>query len=56
VAGRRGIGLRQAARGPAVIRIDALWLCTKPVAMRSETERQLAHVVHALGSAHVYHG
>jgi transposase len=57
VARRRGIGLHElVARGVAVIRIDALWLCTKPVDMRSGTERLLAHVVHSLGSAHAHHG
>jgi transposase len=39
-----------------VIRIDALWLCTKPVDMRCGAERLLAHVVHALGSANAHHG
>ena len=39
-----------------MIRIDALWLCTKPVDMRSGAERLLAHVVHALGSANAHHG
>lgn len=38
-----------------MIRIDALWLCTKPVDMRSGAERLLAHV-HALGSANAHHG
>lgn len=45
-----------AARGLEVIRIDALWLCTKPVDMRCGAERLLAHVVHALGSANAHHG
>ena len=39
-----------------MIRIDALWLCTKPVDMRAGAERLLAHVVHALGSANAHHG
>jgi len=39
-----------------LIRIDALWLCTKPVDMRCGAERLLAHVVHALGSANAHHG
>ena len=57
VADQRRSGLRNvAARGLAVIRIDALWLCATPVDMRSGTERLLAHVVHALGSAHAHHG
>ena len=38
-----------------MIRIDALWLCTKPVDMRCGAERLLAHVVHALGSASSHH-
>jgi transposase len=38
-----------------LIRIDALWLCTKPVDMRSGAERLLAHVVHALGGANAHH-
>lgn len=45
-----------AVRGVEVIRIDALWLCTKPVDMRCGAERVLAHVVHALGSANAHHG
>ena len=47
---------RVAARGAAMIRIDALWLCTKPVDMRAGAERLLVHVVHALGSANAHHG
>lgn len=39
-----------------MIRIDALWLCTKPVDMRSGAERLLAHVVQALGCANAHHG
>src|SRR3978361_944967 len=39
-----------------MIRIDALWLCTKPVDMRAGAERLLAHVVHALGSANAHNG
>jgi hypothetical protein len=38
-----------------VIRIDALWLCTKPVDMCCGAERLPAHVVHALGSANAHH-
>jgi transposase len=45
-----------ATRGAEVIRIDALWLCTKPVDMRCGAERLLAHVVYALGSANAHHG
>jgi len=39
-----------------MIRIDALWLCTQPLDMRAGAERLMAHVVHALGSAHAHHG
>ena len=39
-----------------MIRIDALWLCTKAVDMRYGAERLLAHVVHALGSTNAHHG
>jgi transposase len=39
-----------------MIRIDALWLCTQPVDMRSGAERLLATVVNALGQAQAYHG
>ena len=44
------------ARVAAVIRIDALWLCTQPLDMRAGAERLMAHVVHALGSARAHHG
>ena len=47
---------RAAARAAAMIRIDALWLCTQPLGMRSGAERLMAHVVHALGSARAHHG
>jgi transposase len=40
----------------AVIRIDALWLCTQPLDMRAGAERLLAHVVLALGGAQAHHG
>lgn len=39
-----------------MIRLDALWLCAKPVDMGCGAERLLAHVVHALGSANAHHG
>jgi transposase len=55
-----GLGRRRlrsvAARGVAMIRIHALWLCTKPLDMRAGAERLLAHVVHGLGSANAHHG
>jgi transposase len=40
----------------AVIRIDALWLCTQPLDMRAGAERLLAHVVLVLGGAQAHHG
>ena len=39
-----------------VIRIDALWLCTKPVDMRYGAERPLAYVVHTVSTANAHHG
>lgn len=45
-----------AARGAALIRIDALWLCTQPQDMRAGAERLMAQVVHALGRARAHHG
>ena len=39
-----------------MIRVDALWLCTQPMDMRCGSERLMAHVVHALGSARAHHG
>jgi transposase len=39
-----------------VIRIDALWLCTRPQDMRAGAERLLAAVVNTLGQAQAHHG
>lgn len=39
-----------------MIRIDALWLCTRPHDMRAGADRLLAAVVHAVGSAQAHHG
>ena len=47
---RRGV----AAQGFAMIRIEALWLCTKPVEMGAGAERLFAHGVHALASANAH--
>ena len=57
VAAVGGGGLRRlAVRAAAMIRIDALWLCTQPLDMRCGAERLMAHVVHAMGSARAHHG
>ena len=57
MAGLGGARLRSlASRAVAMIRIDALWLCTQPLDMRAGAERLMAHVVHALGSARAHHG
>ncbi|WP_353506640.1 IS66 family insertion sequence element accessory protein TnpB [Variovorax flavidus] len=48
-----------ASRAAAMIRIDALWLCTQPLdmrVMRAGAERLIAHVARALGSALADHG
>lgn len=39
-----------------MIRIDALWLCTKPQDMRAGADRLLAAVVNTVGCAHAHHG
>lgn len=39
-----------------MIRIDALWLCTRPLDMRAGAERLLAAVVNTLGQARAHHG
>jgi transposase len=39
-----------------MIRIDALWLCTQPLDMRSGGERLLAAVVQTMGQARAHHG
>lgn len=44
------------ARGPALIRVDALLLCTQPHDMCAGAERLTAQVVPALGRASAHHG
>lgn len=39
-----------------MIRIDALWLCTQPMDMRSGADRLLAAVVNTVGQAQSHHG
>ncbi len=39
-----------------MIRIDALWLASAPVDMRSGADRLLAAVVEVFGAAHAHHG
>jgi transposase len=39
-----------------MIRIDALWLCTRPQDMRAGADRLLAAVVNTVGSARAHHG
>lgn len=39
-----------------MIRIDALWLCARPVDMRAGADRLLTVVVNTLGEAHAHHG
>lgn len=39
-----------------MIRIDALWLCTRPQDMRAGADRLLAAVVNTVGSAQAHHG
>ena len=41
-----------AARVAALIRIDAVWLATKPMDMRAGTDTALARVVKVFGAAH----
>src|SRR5438445_3507579 len=45
-----------AARGTAVIRIDAVWLAVEPSDMRAGADRLLARVVQVFGSAQAHHG
>lgn len=42
--------------GQPMIRMDALWLCTRPQDMRAGAERLLAVVVNTLGRAQAHHG
>lgn len=39
-----------------MIRIDALWLCSRPQDMRAGAERLLAVVVNTVGQAQAHHG
>jgi transposase len=39
-----------------MIRVDALWLCARPVDMRAGADRLLAAVVTTLGQARAHHG
>jgi len=39
-----------------MIRIDALWLCTRPQDMRAGADRLLAAVVNTVGCAQAHHG
>ena len=47
---------RARERHAEVIRIDALWLCTRPLDLRAGAERLLAAVVNTLGQARAHHG
>lgn len=40
----------------AMIRIDALWLCSQPQDMRAGADRLLTVVVNTLGEARAHHG
>lgn len=56
MAGDRGIGLRGlVARLAAMIRVDAVWLCTQPMDMRAGTDTALARVVQVFGAARPHH-
>lgn len=56
MAGGGGFGLRRLdARAAAVIRVEAVWLATEPLDMRSGSESALARVVHVFGSARPHH-
>ena len=41
-----------AARGAGMIRIDAVWLATQPLDMRSGIDSALARVIQVFGAAH----
>lgn len=57
MANLRGERVRRlAARAAAMIRIDALWLCTQPQDMRAGADRLLAMVVNTVGQARAHHG
>jgi transposase len=44
-----------AARGTAVIRIDAIWLAGEPLDMRAGTDTALVRVVKVFGAARPHH-
>ena len=44
-----------AARAPAVIRIEAVWLAVEPLDMRAGTETALARVVRVFGAVRPHH-
>lgn len=44
-----------AARGVAVIRVDAIWMSCEPLDMRAGAETALARVVQVFGAAHPHH-
>jgi transposase len=44
-----------AARDPAVIRVDVVWLAVQPLDMRAGTEAALARVVVVFGEARPHH-
>lgn len=44
-----------AARGVAVIRIDAIWMATEPLDMRAGAETALARVVKVFGAVRPHH-
>lgn len=44
-----------AARGAAVIRVDAIWMSTAPLDMRAGMHTVLARVVQVFGAAHPHH-
>ena len=44
-----------AARGAAVIRIDAVWMATEPLDMRAGVHTALARVVRVFGAAQPHH-
>ena len=43
------------ARLAAVIRVEAVWLCTEPMDMRAGTDTTLARVVQVFGAARPHH-
>src|ERR1700761_278057 len=43
------------ARDPALIRVDAIWLCVEPLDMRVGTEAALTRVVNVFGATGPHH-